>query len=241
MVYPPPLNVVGFIEVVFRISHLFKAYQKVKEAWHFHKPDLLILIDYPDMNLRLAKAAHKEKIPVLYYISPQVWAWRSGRVKNIARYVDRLAVILPFEVAFYKTFGVRVEFVGHPLLDRIRNETREREIPSPVDSPGQILIGLLPGSRPAEIKAILPTLLETAALLTRQYGQRIRFILPVAGTLDFKPDPGKNPTLSRTGGFPGTHIRGFSEDPGPLSSGHCGFRDGHPGSGYPGDPDPYCL
>ena len=186
MVYPPPLNVVGFSEVVFRISHLFKALQKVKEAWHFHKPDLLILIDYPDMNLRLAKAAHKEKIPVLYYISPQVWAWRSGRVKNIARYVDRLAVILPFEVAFYKTFDVRVEFVGHPLLDRIRNETREREIPSPVDSPGQILIGLLPGSRPAEIKAILPTLLDTAALLTRQYGQRIRFILPVAATLDFK-------------------------------------------------------
>jgi lipid-A-disaccharide synthase len=186
MVYPPPLNVVGFIEVVFRISHLFKAYQKVKEAWGYHKPDLIVLIDYPDMNLRLAKAAHKEKIPVLFYISPQVWAWRPGRIKSIARYVDRLAVILPFEVDFYKSFGVRVEFVGHPLLDRIRNETREREIPSPVDSPDQILIGLFPGSRPAEIKAILPTLLDTAVLLTRQYGQRIRFILPVAATLDFK-------------------------------------------------------
>lgn len=186
MVYPPPLNVVGFIEVAFRISHLFKTLQRVKEAWRYHKPDLIILIDYPDMNLRLAKAAHKEKIPVLYYISPQVWAWRSGRVKSIARYVDRLAVILPFEEAFYKTFGVRVEFVGHPLLDQIRNETRETEIPSPVDSPDQILIGLLPGSRPAEIKAILPTLLDTAVLLTRQYGQRIRFILPVAATLDFK-------------------------------------------------------
>ncbi len=187
MVYPPPLNVVGFIEVVFRISHLFKAYQKVKEAWDFHKPDLLILIDYPDMNLRLAKAAHKRKIPVLYYISPQVWAWRSGRVKNIARYVDRLAVILPFEVDFYKTFGVRVEFVGHPLLDRIKNETRKGRFLPRLIFRDQILIGLFPGSRPAEIKAILPILLETAALLTRQYGQRIRFILPVAGTLDFKP------------------------------------------------------
>jgi lipid-A-disaccharide synthase len=185
MVCSPPLNVMGFIEVVFRISHLFKTIQKVKEAWHIHKPDLLILIDYPGMNLRLAKAAHKERIPVLYYISPQVWAWGSGRVKKIARYVDRLAVILPFEVAFYNTFNVRVEFVGHPLLDRIKNETRKREIPSLVDSPDQILIGLLPGSRPAEIKAILPTLLETALLLTRQYGQRIRFILPVAKTLDF--------------------------------------------------------
>jgi lipid-A-disaccharide synthase len=186
MVYPPPLNVMGFSEVVFRISHLFKAYQKVKDAWRNHKPDLIILIDYPDMNLRLAKAAHKAKIPVLYYISPQVWAWRSGRVKSIARYVDRLAVILPFEVAFYKTFGVQVEFVGHPLLDRIKNETRERETSTPDYPMEPILIGLLPGSRPAEIKAILPTLLETAALLTRQYGQRIRFILPVAGTLDFK-------------------------------------------------------
>ena len=127
MVYPPPLNVVGFIEVVFRISHLFKAYQKVKKAWDFHKPDLLILIDYPDMNLRLAKAAHQENIPVLYYISPQVWAWRSGRVKHIARYVDRLAVILPFEVDFYQSHGVRVEFVGHPLLDRIPNGNRGGE------------------------------------------------------------------------------------------------------------------
>ncbi len=186
MVYPPPLNVVGFSEVVFRISHLFKAYQKVKEAWGYHKPDLIILIDYPDMNLRLAKAAHKEKIPVLYYISPQVWAWRSGRVKSIARYVDRLAVILPFEVAFYKTFGIQVEFVGHPLLDQIKNKTGEKETLSPDEPPDPVLIGLFPGSRPAEIKTILPPLLETAVLLTRQYGQRIRFILPVAGTLDFK-------------------------------------------------------
>jgi lipid-A-disaccharide synthase len=187
MVYLPPLNVVGFIEVVIRISHLFKAYQKVKKAWDYYKPDLLILIDYPDMNLRLAKAAHKQKIPVLYYISPQVWAWRSGRVKHIARYVDRLAVILPFEVGFYKNFGVGVEFVGHPLLDRIQNGNPERDVSISDPLSGPILIGLFPGSRPAEIKTILPALLETAALLTRHYGQRIRFVLPVAGTLDFKP------------------------------------------------------
>jgi lipid-A-disaccharide synthase len=198
MVYPPPLNVVGFTEVLFKISHLFKAYQKVKEVLRSNKPDLIILIDYPDMNLRLAAAAHKEKIPVLYYISPQVWAWRTGRVKTIARYVDRMAVILPFEVAFYKSFGVRVEFVGHPLLDRMEkgipqeaavlsNPSAEKEtsmLPSP--SGEKRVIGLLPGSRPAEIKAILPILLETAARLTRQYGQKVRFVLPVAGTLDFR-------------------------------------------------------
>jgi len=187
MVYPPPLNVVGFIEVAFKISRLFKAYQKVKEAWDYHKPDLIILIDYPDMNLRLAKAAYKAKIPVLYYISPQVWAWRSRRIKSIARYVDRLAVILPFEVAFYKSYGVEVEFVGHPLLDRMEIGTPQGETPSPGHPKDQALIGLFPGSRPAEVKAILPTLLETAACLTRQYGQRVRFILPVAGTLDSKP------------------------------------------------------
>jgi lipid-A-disaccharide synthase len=150
------------------------------------KPDLIILIDYPDMNLRLARVAYKEKIPVLYYISPQVWAWRSGRVKDIARYVNRLAVILPFEADFYKAFGVQVEFVGHPLLDRIKSEISAGERSSP-DSRDQTIIGLLPGSRPGEIKMILPVLLETAWRLTRHYGQTIRFILPVANTLDSKP------------------------------------------------------
>jgi len=187
MVYPPPLNVVGFTDVVFKISHLFKAYQKVKEALHNKKPDLIVLIDYPDMNLRLARMAHKEKIPVLYYISPQVWAWRSSRVKSIARYVDRLAVILPFEMEFYKSYGVQVEFVGHPLLDRINNGFPERATRCPDQPQEQTLIGLFPGSRPAEIKMILPILLETSAQLTQHYGTKIRFVLPVAGTLDSKP------------------------------------------------------
>jgi lipid-A-disaccharide synthase len=188
MVCPPPLNVVGFTEVLFKISHLFKTYQRVKAVLRNDKPDLIILIDYPDMNLRLAAAAHREKIPVLYYISPQVWAWRKGRVKTIARFVDRMAVILPFEVAFYQSYDVQVEFVGHPLLDRLESEvSRERpglSDPSSDLSGGSRIIGLLPGSRPAEIKAILPLLLETAAHLTRQYGQGVRFVLPVANTLD---------------------------------------------------------
>lgn len=187
MVYPPPLNVVGFIEVVSRISHLFKALQKVKKALRIQKPDLLILIDYPDMNLRLAKAARKENIPVLYYISPQVWAWRSGRVKHIARYVDRLAVILPFEVDFFQSRGLSVEFVGHPLLDQIPNGNQENNKFFPDSFSGTTLIGLFPGSRPTEVEAILPMLLETAVRLTRKFGPRIRFILPVAPTL--KTDP----------------------------------------------------
>jgi lipid-A-disaccharide synthase len=184
MVYPPPLNVAGFTEVLFKISHLLKAYLKVKETLRTHKPDLMILIDYPDMNLRLARVAHKEKIPVLFYISPQVWAWRSNRVKFIARYVDRMAVILPFEEGFYKSYGVSVEFVGHPLLDRMENEALENRPPSPDPDSERTLIGLLPGSRPMEIKSILPILLETAELLFRHYGPRVHFVLPVANTLD---------------------------------------------------------
>ncbi len=184
MVYPPPLNVVGFTEVVFKIFHLWKAYQTVKEALRDRKPDLIILIDYPDMNLRLATAAHKEKIPVLYYISPQVWAWRSGRVRNIARDVDRMAVILPFEVEFYKSFGVPVEFVGHPLLDRMESSFPEGVAQFPVHPQERTLIGLLPGSRPTEIKTILPVLLETAFQLTRRFGAKVQFVLPVANTLD---------------------------------------------------------
>jgi lipid-A-disaccharide synthase len=183
MVYPPPLNVVGFTEVAWKIIHLFKAYQRVKKALKSERPDLIVLIDYPDMNLRLARAAHEEKIPVLYYISPQVWAWRPGRVKDIARYVDRLAVILPFEADFYESRGIRVDFVGHPLLDSLSPGSRA-EIQA--SQQAEKLIGLLPGSRPAEIKSILPIFLETALLLTGNYGERVRFVLPVAGTLDFQ-------------------------------------------------------
>jgi lipid-A-disaccharide synthase len=186
MVCPPPLNVAGFTEVLFKISHLFKAYQRVKETLRTNRPDLLVLIDYPDMNLRLARVAHREKIPVLFYISPQVWAWRSSRTKTIARFVDRMAVILPFEVDFYQSHGVSVEFVGHPLLDRVDQETLEGRRSFPSHDPDQALIGLLPGSRPTEIKTILPILLETADLLFRQYGSMVRFVLPVASTLDSK-------------------------------------------------------
>ena len=241
MVYPPPLNVIGFTEVIFKISHLFKAYQKIKGVLRKTKPDLLILIDYPDMNLRLAKAAHKEKIPVLYYISPQVWAWRSRRVKSIARFVDRLAVILPFEVEFYKSFGVDVEFVGHPLLDRMKIGTRQEGAPSPGHFQDQTLIGLFPGSRPTEIKAILPLLLETAARLTRKYGHRIRFVLPVASTLDSKPIREKIRPYQDKGVLLELASEDSQKTMGQCQSGHNGFRHGYPGGGYLRYPDAYCL
>jgi lipid-A-disaccharide synthase len=181
MVAPPALNVVGFTEVLLRISHILRAYHNLKKALRESRPDLVILIDYPDMNLRLAKIAHQENIPVFYYISPQVWAWRSARVKTIARYVDRLAVILPFEEDFYKGYGIKVDFVGHPLLDTLPGDHLGRD-GAPVGTLRRI--GLLPGSRPAEVKALLPLLLETAVRLQQIYRDGVEFIMPVAPTID---------------------------------------------------------
>jgi lipid-A-disaccharide synthase len=185
MVSPPPLNVVGFTEVFFRIGQIFRAFQRMKEALVSRRADLLILIDYPDLNLRLARFARKHRVPVLFYISPQVWAWRTGRVKTIRRFVDRMAVILPFEEEFFKARGLAVEFVGHPLLDLLPPGAEGPEAgASKGDPDGRQRVGLLPGSRPAELQRILPVLLETARRLAEQFPGRLEFLLPLAPTLD---------------------------------------------------------
>jgi lipid-A-disaccharide synthase len=185
MVYPPPLNVVGFTEALAKIAHIFRAYQQVKQSLVKRSADLLVLIDYPELNLRLARFAHRRQVPVLYYISPQVWAWRAGRVKTIARVVDRMAVILPFEEEFYRTQGVAVEFVGHPLEDVLEAAFRQEEAPgSPGPGPGETVVGLLPGSRPTEVRQILPVLLATAWSLRQRFPEPLTFRLPLAPSLD---------------------------------------------------------
>ena len=126
------------------------------------KPDLLILIDFPDFNLNIAAAAKKMGIPVLYYISPQIWAWRRGRVKRIARCVDRMAVILPFEEQFYAENDVKATFVGHPLLD---DPLPEAEQVLAAGGKGPVTIGLMPGSRKMEIARHLPIMLDSAHIL----------------------------------------------------------------------------
>lgn len=118
------IAVVGLVEVFSHLPHIVRAMKVLKNRLKTARPALLILIDLPDFNLRLAAFAKKHDIAVLYYISPQIWAWRAGRVKKIARLVDRMAVILPFEQEFYRNFGVQVDFVGHPLVDAI-NEKKE--------------------------------------------------------------------------------------------------------------------
>jgi len=185
MVYPPPLNVVGFTEVVAKIAQLFRAFQKVKQTLVQRSADLLVLIDYPEFNLRLARFAHRRNIPVLFYISPQVWAWRAGRVKTIARVVDRMAVILPFEKEFYRARGMAVEFVGHPLGDVLEETLALKEDPKlPGAGPESTVIGLLPGSRPTEVNQILPVLLATAWALKQRFSGPLVFWLPIAPSLD---------------------------------------------------------
>ena len=167
------LAVVGFTEVFARLPTILRRLAAVKKLLKVLKPDLLILIDFPEFNLNVAAAAKKIGIPVLYYISPQIWAWRPRRVRRIGKRVDHMAVILPFEERFYQDHDVPVTYVGHPLLDSglppVNEILNARTNSTPV-------IGLLPGSRESEITRHIPVMMETAALLKKRY-QKIRFLL----------------------------------------------------------------
>jgi lipid-A-disaccharide synthase len=132
------------------------------------RPDVFVAIDFPDFNLRLLPAMRRLGIPVVYYISPQLWAWRASRMETIKRYVDRMLVIFPFEAPIYERAGVPVEFVGHPLVELA---AARRERPAVLAAagldPGRPVVALLPGSRPNELRQILPTLVEAALAMTR--------------------------------------------------------------------------
>ena len=177
------MAVVGLIEVITHLKDILAARKTLVDELRNNPPDLLILIDYPDFNLLLAKKAKKLGIPVFYYISPQVWAWRSGRVKTIGRLVDRMAVILPFEKAFYKERGVDVDYAGHPLLDSVKRSMTRDEFCAlhGIDCHGTVL-GILPGSRKKEIRSMLPVFLETAEELSKSHGP-LTILLPLASTL----------------------------------------------------------
>jgi lipid-A-disaccharide synthase len=153
------LSVVGITEIFAQAGALLRGLSTAKKALKRLRPDLLILIDFPDFNLNVAAAAKKIGVPVLYYISPQIWAWRSGRAKKIRKRVDHMAVILPFEADFYHRYQVPATFVGHPLLDGAG------QLPSQSAPPPEPTIGLLPGSRDKEVLRLLPEMLETAHLL----------------------------------------------------------------------------
>ena len=177
------LSVVGITEVLPKIGSILKAFKILKQSLDRERPDLVILIDFPDFNLRLAKVAHRRNIPVLYYISPQVWAWRSGRVKQIGRWVKKMIVFFPFEIPIYREAGVDVEWVGHPLVDIARPTlSREEAFRRFGLDPGRQTVGLLPGSRASEIARLLPILLESAQRLQKEI-KTVQFIIPLASSI----------------------------------------------------------
>jgi lipid-A-disaccharide synthase len=175
------LAVVGISEVFFKLPAIFRGLTAAKQILKGMRPDLLILIDYPDFNLRVAATAKKLGIPVLYYISPQVWAWRSGRVNKIEKIVNRMAVILPFEEEFYRKHNVPVTFVGHPLLD---HNSAAHIIGNRKDVKSHV-VGLLPGSRDGEVGRHLPVMLDAASIITKQV-KKIKFIVSVASSVKRK-------------------------------------------------------
>ncbi|MFC1843706.1 lipid-A-disaccharide synthase [Thermodesulfobacteriota bacterium] len=177
------LAVMGLIEVVSRLQDIKAAMNILEKQFQANRPDLLVLIDYPGFNLELARRAKKYNIPVLYYISPKIWAWREGRIKSIKKYVDRMAVILPFEKKFYQNHGFEVDFVGNPLLDKVHTTLELNEFKSryEIDSDATV-IGIMPGSRKQEIAKLLPVFMQTASLLSRK-NEKYVFLLPLAETL----------------------------------------------------------
>lgn len=181
------LAVMGLVEVVGHFPTIWRAFQRLKGILLGpERPDLLILIDFPDFNLRLAREAKRAGVPVLYYVSPQVWAWRRGRVKKIARVVDRLAVIFPFEAEFYRGEDLEVEYVGNPLLDEARVTTgREEFLRSCGIDPARRVVGLFPGSRGNELRYNFETIVGAAGRIVQRFPD-IAFLLPVAPSLEIE-------------------------------------------------------
>ena len=178
------MAVVGLTEVVGKLGMILGVMRRMKLALKKLKPALLILIDYPDFNLRLGKAAKKDGVRVFYYISPQIWAWRKGRIHKIREVVDKMAVILPFEEQVYRQVSMDVSFVGHPLLDVVKTKYARQEALRKFDlQDGITTVGLLPGSRKGEVSKLLPVMLKAARILM-QSRPPVQFVLPLADALD---------------------------------------------------------
>jgi len=189
--------VVGLTEVLARLPPIWRAYQLLAGMLRNLRPDLLVCIDFPEFNLRLARAAARVGVPVCYYISPQVWAWRRGRIRTLRRLVRKMLVIFPFEEALYREAGVEVFFVGHPVLDRIKAVPPREACRARLGlRDKERLVGLLPGSREAEVRRHLPVMAGAAARIGTVL-PGTRFAVAVADTLS--PDS-LTPLLSPGGG-----------------------------------------
>jgi lipid-A-disaccharide synthase len=185
------MAVMGITEVVRHLPRIYREYQKLKSAAKVHRPDIAVLIDFPDIHFRLAETFHRLEIPVIFFVSPQLWAWKKKRINLVRKYVHKMLIIFPFEEPFYRDRGVEAEFVGHPLADLPQPEiSREQFARESGLNPSRAWIGLLPGSRAREISDTLPQMLAAARVLTlrgpRAAGSRkeFEFIIPLAPTLN---------------------------------------------------------
>ncbi len=184
-------GVMGFVEVIKKLPDLFKLRREFARVMDERKPDCLVVVDYPGFNMKLAKLAHDKGIPVVSYIAPSAWAWNKGRAKNVAKIVDKVACIFPFEYDVYKEAGAPVEFVGHPLVDIVHPTMERAEAEAWVGKvPGRPLVLLMPGSRLMEIERMLDVILEGAKLLKKQMPE-VQFAMPRAGTIPIEMLQGK--------------------------------------------------
>ncbi|HEU4887323.1 MAG TPA: lipid-A-disaccharide synthase [Thermoanaerobaculia bacterium] len=173
------MGIVGLFNVLRHLPMFRRVFNELIERIERERPDVVFLIDYPDFNLRVAKRCKELGLRVVYYISPQLWAWRKGRVRHIARYVDRMVVIFPFEEDFYRSHDVPVTYVGHPLIEQLSH------IEKPPRDPGVLRIALLPGSRRMEVHSLLPPMLDAFELLRREGvdGRRVEAAIIQAPTI----------------------------------------------------------
>jgi lipid-A-disaccharide synthase len=174
------LAVMGLVEVLKKYRHLKGVFNQMVDRLKSQRPDLLFLVDYPGFNLKLAKEAKKLGIPVVYYISPKVWAWRKSRVKTIQRVVDKMLVLFPFEVPIYEEANVAVNCVGHPLVDAVTRTLTTHQAKDKLGlEPEHKVIGLFPGSRRSEVEVLLPLMIKAAERIKQQYPES-QVVVPLA-------------------------------------------------------------
>jgi lipid-A-disaccharide synthase len=182
------MAVMGITEVVRQLPRIYAGFRTLKQAIRARRPSAAILIDFPDIHFKLARELHQLGIPVIFFVSPQLWAWKKHRIKLVQKYVDRMLVIFPFEEPFYRERGVAAEFVGHPLADLPLPTISRADFAAANNlDPAAIWIGLLPGSRPKEIRGNLPEMLNAARKLVeleRPYQRDYQYLIPLAPTLN---------------------------------------------------------
>jgi len=174
-------SVMGLFEVLSQLKRLKAMFNQLKEHVKAQKPDVIVLVDAPDFNIRFAKAVKGLGIPIIYYVSPQVWAWRKGRAGKLAKLVDHMMVLFSFEVEIYEKYGLPTSWVGHPLVDELKDlGDRDTFMKAHGLDPNLPLVALAPGSRGQEVKRLLPVMVQVAQARLDKY----QFVIPLAGTID---------------------------------------------------------